>query len=432
MGRFVRLKENNGGFTLVELALATIILTVIMVPLMRAFMMAGSTITKSASFGATTTAMENTMELVAAASFQNMDDVVNIETALDKLTAYNSSGVTVSEFTDVAGGGSTGTNSFAIGENSQGYTVTNVDVGGQNGAGIVDVVITPIDGSASEGDLAYNEAYSDVNTEFFSSFTNMDLTMLQPGMGINSTSGKVEIDETNHVDFLAQKSLMADARITDPTGLTNLTRTIEVHIEESAETTTVGELLQYRVIYKYSASGNGAGPYYYTNTVFEGNAFLGSDDIFSVQLVYFPLYHGTETIEIYNKLDYSARFFLIKQDIIGFPRPFYTSSTDVNASIAQDTAYNLAIKLTEDEGNNDLKLYTNVNQSITGTGSTMTGTFSYAYYYTSGSNTSMSLADKLVANEQGGRGYNVLVRVYEPNGTGSFALASEITSVKLS
>lgn len=412
-GFFRKLRKDDSGFTLIELIIAMAVLTVIMTPLLRAFLLSANTLAKSTAQGQVTVASENTAELVTSASFSSMTDLTTVEAALGTLESYDGSGVSVSQITSYNRGGIT--QAVLNSTDSVAYEITNAAMG--VGDGIVDVVITPIVTGATSGDLNYNEMFADVNSSDYSSFTAMDKTWVQTGLPV-TTENKVK-----HLDFLAESGggSSINKRVITVTLLKSENAPSGVSTTEVKDSDgNTYPMVYYKVEYSYFiASSTGNGALKYDITPFEGFAFYGSDDIFSVQLVYLPCYSIDEVIEINNTDDIDCKFFLIKQDIIGEEMAFSGS----NATLADDNGYSLDITLNETGSGEKLKLFTNVHQSIYDSTTDLTGAFTFQY----NGGTLNALKDKLVDDASGGRGFNVLVRVFDKDDT----LMTEVRTIKL-
>lgn len=457
MKRLIGRLKGNEGFTLVELLIATAVLAVIMVPLMRAFVVAANTMSSGVDHGKVTVAMENTVELIATSSFDSINDLGSagdpdpgsVVDSLSLLAGYDGGAVTVRDFGSADYSRTGITEVMMTGSKSVGYTVEGADMAG--GEGLVDVIITPIDKTAVDGDLAFNDMYDNVNSADYASFTAMDKTWLQTGLkAVSSTDTTVTVYQNEHVDFLAAKYLKNDAAWST-TDLANVQRTIQITIEDGTGAPDMPsgyDMVYYKVVYQYKK--NGAFSYdgaVYENTLWDGYAFIGTDGVFSVQLVYLPLYGDTtDQIVISNTDNIDCKFFLIKQNMIdsteattlgfdGVKDSLNAFDQTTKVSSANDTNYGMDITLKENGGITEdgvnrhaLRLFTNVYEHVFD-GQTAPNPDNFTFTY--GTTASTSLQEKLVDDSSGGRGYNILVRVYEKNVAGNYELKSELKTVKL-
>lgn len=428
-----RRKNQNAGFTLVELVVAVGVLTVIMTPLMRAFVFASNTLYRSASYGESTKTMVNTLELVNASSIYSIDDLDSLKEQLEKLPVYNGETLDIKDMSEDSFTSPTAMNTSEYTDVYNGVKVENVLTGitDHNTEGKVEVFVTAIDATAKEGAMASNTAYDSVNVSEFASYTNMDMTLMQPGLYVDD-DGDVDVVKSSHVDFIAETELMAKLGVSSVGSMTNITRTIELNILEPTSNATGYDAVEYEVIYKYSATANGQTKTY-DNTLFAGLSFLGQDGIFSVQLVYLPMYTGTETFVINNKDNFETKLFLIKQDVIGYQKPFGSGESDV-ATYANDTAYKAKVTLNETttSSSHALALYTNINKFINTALNQSTTNLAGPFYFQYNTTSQIDLATQLLVDEfKGGRGFNVYVRIYEKDYSGNYQLVADQTIVKL-
>lgn len=81
----MKVKSNNGGFTLLEVLVAMIILTVVCVPLLRSFATSAQTNAKAKIQMKSTTAAENVMEKIKTMSQEELEDMTTLYTASGSL-----------------------------------------------------------------------------------------------------------------------------------------------------------------------------------------------------------------------------------------------------------------------------------------------------------------------------------------------------------
>lgn len=434
-----KLKNGNKGFTMVELVVATAVLTVIMMPLMRAFVIASNTSRLTNAYGETSTAIKNVAELVTGASMSNINDLVDIEEKLKMFPAYDStvlgfkkfeydSTVSTNHWADYNTWVSSKTglpaSSSAFLENSKVFTLENANMG--SGAGIMEVIVTPISSTASDGDMDYNEWYADVNSTNFASFTNMDVTMLQPGVAVE-TDGTKTVNTSVHADYRAATYFSTEI-ITN----SSLDRNIEITLKKSSKSTDAKPMLTYDVKYVYTLDSTNT----WDVTVFSGDAGYGEDGVCSIQIAYYPFYSSTTTtpftatdrFTIVNTADLPVKLFLIKQDIIGFPLPV----TDDSITNQHEINYKCSIYVEETTGtatNPTTRLYTNMNLNVSD--STSLSDLNFKYYFNN-VEAGDAFKDRLVADDTGGRAFNVHVNAYQKKLTGTgYELIDQLTTVKL-
>lgn len=415
-----KLKNSNKGFTLIELIIATAVLTVIMTPLMRAFVIASNTSRQTNVYGETSTAIKNTVELINAAAMSGINDLTGIESNLGNLPAYDSTVLEVKpmEAADLV----------SYHTASQGFVINNADMG--NGAGKLDVVITPIDSSETDtNSYAYNEWYKDVNSTDFSSFTNMDVTMLQPGVKVESDGVNItkSIEESTHADYRATSFLR-----TGITAHNRIDRNVQITLTESDLSTAEKPLLTYEVKYIYTVDSSNT----WSVTVFTGDAGYGDDGVCSIQIAYYPFYGSTglttpivvnDRFTINNQKDLPVKLFLIKQDMSGFPLAVNSVET---IGDSHEMGYNCSIYVEETAGtvtNPITRLYTNMNLNVISS-NPMNGTFKYFY---NGVEAGDSFKDRLVADDTGGRAFNVHVVAYQKNAANTYVEVDRLLTVKL-
>lgn len=441
-----KLKNGNQGFTMIELIIATAVLSVIMAPLMRAFVVASNTSRLTNIYGETSTAIKNVTELVTGASMSSIDDLDDIEAKLNLFPAYDTSVLKVSkfEYDEVGNWGTYDTwvssktglknSSSAFLENSKVFTLENANMG--NGAGIMEVIVTPISSSAAEGALDYHEWYKDVNDVDFSSFTKMDITMLQPGIieTIDDVTNVVEyeVDELNHADYKATTYLTAAVG----GSVSAYEKEMRITVKPSVNDPT---LLNYKVEYFYNAHSKSI-----SYTIFEGDAGYGDDGVCNIQIGYYPFYAPTRsttptvknTITVNNEKNLPVKLFLMKQNMSGYELATFPQLIGAQHEYyySCDLKLNVASGVTVDDS--VTKIFTNMEENVIdpkygdgdGNGVANIGTFNYFY----GDDDDLSLKERLVADDSGGRAFNVHVYAYQKKSTGTgYDLIDQLTTVKL-
>lgn len=441
MGTRKRMKDNR-GFTLVELIVATSVLAVIMTPLLRLFVMAGNTIRSSSDFGLTTVAMENAQELVLGVDFMDLSELLDLsdisdikgsdlmEDALKKLSPYSSSTDVdaVLKDKDIDADGSV---------NMVKYGVTGLKTG--NTGGHIEVTIAKITDTTDKNSIHYNALYGGVKDTDFSSFTAMDLTMVQPGF-VSDGSGGVEISRSSQVDF---RSAISNAVVDGVTNLDDVQRIIRVTLNQKDKlvgSTDKYQMVEYSTVYEYYAdNGSGDASTYReadileSKEIFSGESYIGTDGVFSVQLVYFPLYHQDRdliVVETSNasteKSDFGVKFFLIKQDVVGYEHPFILDSSGNNEIVkdgslsASNSEYDYSAYVYLDDVDDHFALYTNIHYDVSGL---YTTPISSDFLFNSKASASSSdydvpktLTSKLVADSDDSRGFNILVEAFDGDG----------------
>lgn len=336
-----RLRQDNSGFTLVELIVATAILAVIMAPLMRSFVVAMQTNQLANSYGSTTSAIGNVIETVKDANVSTMaQDLEGDYGTLLNVVDYVPDSPTFNEGTP-----------FYY---SSGDQTVKVEWN-----------------KPTSADYAILES---MNVTDLAAYTNIDLTMIQTGGSVDMANPDTGVMESviNDPDLAAYASLKnqlgrfsgnnlffpnAGSDYTESNSYFELVKRVinvnmtakNYYVDASgnpALSSTPGAIkkdsISYVVEYEYNLDfyvGENTGdsddivPVTEKYTVFQGTIYPGSDDIFAMQLVYIPMNHNMngraedpETININFELENtgsgstidttfnsSVRFFVIKQ-----------------------------------------------------------------------------------------------------------------------
>lgn len=418
MKKLVKIVQDNRGFTLVELIIATVILSVIMAPLMRSFIMASNMSQNAKSYGAATVSVENAIETVKNASASSF--------ATDLEARYGADSVTFTP--DPAAQTVTGTYEF------------------EDGTDEIEVVIREPD---SSDDLAL------LNSQNLAAYTNMDLTLIQTSGSYELNSGDLGYDDAaggsqyvlNDIDVLGISNVIDSATSRDNT-LTGkiiakeIKRDIEITLAASSHTTSVEvvaedgttsietqtiPVLKYEIYYKYSY-----GTHTNSQRAFSGIVSAGSDDVISLQFVYVPLNQEASTCNETINIEYSSlltdipvRLFLIKQvrtthalscSTAGLgttsynedqtPRENLNCGTCASAEY-DDRSYFCDVTLSVPNSSADIDLYSNIHYNIYSDTYLPESRFNYKEYVEGNVSSSSSLADKLVVSVSGGRVYIV-------------------------
>lgn len=446
MKKFLR---DNRGVTMVELLVAVAMLALIMTPLLRPLLMSLTWTQGASSYGETTSYMENAMEAVKAA------DVTNMVSGLEYY--YNSPSATVEDVTLTE----------AVAAGSQKYVVTD-------GTQKIEIVVRePNDTDTDLTDDFWEEYLTELNGSTLSSFTNIDLTLLQTPGTIYDSAGEVK---NKDVDEIFYEQLLRKKNLTSITA-NQLKRTIKINFFDGEELTAnytdstgadvshkVGNI-SYQVEYWYSYAGEDD---VVGGKVYEGSITTGTDGVVAVQLVYAPLNNDMATtgntsnvyedIEIvysghlpvkegsvpdasgnYDDSDYyQLRLFLIKQkrNTCSIACSGYTAGAEYDSDFEcphsrcdEDyLSYGCNVYLDEYYGGRqgNLQLYSNINVDLY-TGKTLTSNpFKFEYMSSTGTTVSMPLAEKLVVDDTTKRFSIVEVEVFE-----SGVSVAKMKSVKL-
>lgn len=464
-----KFKNNNSGFTMVELVIATMVLTVIMVPLMRAFMVGANLTGRASTYGKTTSAIENVMEVVQGAE---MDQFGAYMTAL----ALNDAAV------DTSNVAANGTGTYIVEpSNFQGLdnqrvqvTVKEVDSADPlytlNGADLASY--TNMDMSLIQVEEHDPDKYGfERLSGQFSGFNWNNMTDVERAIDIKmSFNGYYDIEDTlSATDQLvtvaeyetyyasniarliseAETAKINEILATLPPGSSytltaeesaNVALAVEVELERVWQ-----PVLSYVVSYSYSATHNGVTKRASVD-VFTGAIKTGVDKIAALQLVYFPLFGdpGKEAEEFINITyepgtdahgnaighlpdGYELRLFLIKQKRV--EHSYTCSSSSFAGGIGTFTAgsclncsssgaenrYHCTVTL--DEGHTrtgeeiDSKLFSNINVDMYNGGMATDTYLKFELLYGTNGVDTMSLTNFLVQNVTGERIYRVFVDV---------------------
>lgn len=437
-----KLKDNNSGFTLVELLTAVAILAVIMAPLMRSFYVAMATNLKANQYGAVTSSVGNLIENVKNINLYDLEA---------DLEATYGSVVT----TDVL----SPTDSSVIGEK---YTFDYDDQ---------KVVVQYRD--PQDTDAALLRA---LNVTDLAGYTNMDLTLIQTA---GSVMQEVELDDgtvveqsvINDVDAYA-KTKFDEFFVTEERNYTvtfedvNNAPVVKADygklIERTIDINLVGalkdgeEVIQYTVEYNYQIDFIRDGYTQITKKlpayeVFKGDVGVGTTisdpNVYAIQFVYMPLNNREEgsspidsekiNVSFSGSLaaDKQVRLFMIKQSrgthSVGCsdfdPNDTITNSLNCDKCAHEDydnNHYRCSVSLTSSLDN--IAIYTNINKNVYDDSSLPDSRFPF----TGASGLTTTLGN-LVFTSEGGRIYVVEVDIYEVDESGNEALLSNMTTVKL-
>lgn len=469
-----KLKNNNSGFTMVELVLATMVLTIIMVPLMRSFMVGANLTGRASSYGKTTSALENVMEVVQGAEMDQFDAYMTAlalnDAAVDTSNvASNGSGTYIIEPTNFQG----------LDNQRVQVTVKEVDSSDPlytlNGADLASY--TNMDMSLIQVEENDPDEYGFGRLESkFSGFNWANMSNVQRSIDITLTfNGYYDVADTlgatDQVATVQEYSAYYSANIarllseaetakvneilaTMPAGssytltaeeIANVALAVEAELERNWQ-----PVVSYLVSYSYSAT-HGSQTESVKHDVFTGAIKTGVDKIAALQLVYFPLFGnpGKEAEEFINITyepstdaygnvigqlpdGYELRLFLIKQkrvthspncsmsDFAGGTGTFTTGSCLNCSSSGAENRYHCTVTL--DEGHTssgqdiDSKLFSNINVDMYNGGMVVDTYLNFQLLYGSTGRDTMSLTNFLVENVTGERIYRVFVDICEQGG----------------
>lgn len=407
---------NNKGFTLVELVIATVILSIIMVPLMRSFLIGLDVSVKSNSYGAVTASVENALEVVKNASVNSME--ATLTEHFGTAPAFTPSGTDL-----VMGSYETTTD--------DGYKIT----------------VNVREPTSADGD---KQTLIDFNDVDLSKYTSLDLTLVQP-------TGTNEPDERAMAACLREFNLVYTGLTLND--LTNWKRTIYIkltpvlvrsYIDDEGEsakevitnrsatadpTTTdvLDSAVQFDIDYLYTATYGGdtlSGK----ADAFQGTVLVGGDDLSAIQLAYFPCYNGVEeSIQI----DYSSGhlydyeqlfFFVIKQERqecfkLCTSTSGFEHCTNCNSQHSSFPESNYRTSVVWDEGattdnlsagNTAMSFFTNLHENLYDPDSPNAASYFPLTYV--GSTAAHSVSTSLVDMVIGSRVYIISVDVEDSNG----------------
>lgn len=402
---------------MIELIIATLVLTVIMTPLMRAFIIAADTAARSRDYGVVNVAIENAMEVVRGANVDSFDTyMTNLGAGVSASNVYvydsgswtNSSGMSKARPTYAEGVNfGSGVDPWAGEYGNLGYQFFHIDgfyIGDHDA--IMEVMISPSSGSGG------------VSLADIAAFTNMDVTFLQA------------LADGPDAQFKAS----------NPTG-TNVKRRIEITFKKYSVSKVTCD-----VDYKYYIGTTLSD----TQPVFSSTIDVGADGVCSAQLLYQPLYgtYGTSTVTeeivVYNEENLDVNLFLIKQEVKSGEQ-----LTGGTASAGSESTYRCSVALYESHGSSsfssatsttaavhedaNLELYSNMTTNVS-TGEVISSFDSKFSFYNkdNGTYAEISLADKLTRVTEYMDGYKIDAVLYSKDSdTGSYKDVAFETTIKL-
>ncbi len=411
------LKNNNQGFTLVEMIVTIAILAVVAVPMFNAFVVGANTTIKAQQFGSTTDLVENTVEVVKGTS------VNDIEAALLRI------GSTV-----VPHGKSPGDADLDPDVDTEfKYTVEDVDLGG----GKVEVDVT-LDCSPSS-----NTIINTINT------TNLAIITEAYASGFQGKDGATDPDQIAFNDMKNQASEYIRSNfgqvIETDIDVTLTGRTITMDFSSTSAYPAVLHVSYHHYGYftyrstdyplEYVTRSGSALEIKPTNlTLDEINALTEYGIFFS----YTPLfYSGNSTVGgqngdqiiINNPQNLEVDFFLVKQ------YPEGDSPTGVSLD-SGDMTYSCNLSLVEKAGtlssgrDSHLELYSNIRRSLQNN-SQLSAVFNLALYHdTALINANLPYSEQLSKEGKMARVYELTIEVYDGDSTGREKIAT-LTTFKL-
>lgn len=380
-------KLNNRGFSLLELLIAVLILSIITVPLLHTYVTASRTAAKSRQAGDATAAAQNIVEAIQANSV---------------------SSVLSSDSAAVAGLFGMGGSASAAADQ---VNLTGITSG--SSAFDAKVTLNPLPYSGDGG----------INTKEITQYTAMDAAYVQE-------TGNLDPDKVALDEFTTQSGyLLPDDK----------QRTIELTISSFASAdagkTGVQAALRFHYIFGYyeTTTVNGVSATEYrtmdidsgTYSLFPAGYTVQTGTPFSVYLLFNPYYDGTmgayqDEITVSNTGNLPCSVFLVKQK---------TSAT----TAAKESIYRAQVLLREshiaDSVNFFTSVFSNIGQNLAGDGAIAGSQISYrkfysSVYYVTGSFGSGQLVDR----ERENRLYQITVRLYP---AGSTDLLTTVQATKL-
>lgn len=400
------LKNNNQGFTLVELIVTVAILAVVMVPLFNVFVLSAERTASSQQYGNVTILLENAVEVVKANSVTAMD------TALARLGGT----VTAPAVLPEAEGLDPDLDHDFV------YTIDDVTFGSTEGS-----VVVTLSTSTTGGTLL-----GDINSFSLATFVGAY------AQGAQSSEASVDPDQIA-MSGLKDEVWNSMGQVATDGDILLTGRTMTLTIDSSSS---------------YPAK-MAVGYQYYAQFVHNGTTHLldytlispilvtpdgtpdSSLDRYAIFYAYTPMYFAAnssdtsrngEKVVIQNLEDLPVDLFLVKQAREDYsPNGLFTES--------YDAAYTCKLELyeaTASGSDSHLDLYTNITKSISASGAP-TGTFSLNYYVGGALSTpNLDYAEDLVQESMLARFYQVTVDVYEtiPGSTTQQKIAT-MTTYKL-
>lgn len=385
-------KPNNRGFTLVELLIAVLILSIITVPLLHTFVTSAQMAAKSRRTGDATTAAQNIVETVEASG---VSDVLS--------TAE-------SDFSDVAA-------LFGPG------VTANVVPDGTNGGGTV--MLTGLSSGSSTFDARvaldpspYRDD-GDINSKKITQYTAMDAVYQQKTGNLDPDTLALELFNQDHIgDTLVSQE-----------------RTIQISIQKLG-TSAVQAYLTFTYRFGYQGTDMAGEPTAGTQEIqipsdapnqyklFPLNYPLDESAPFSIYVFFNPYYASTsapykDVITIENSDNLLCKVFLVKQKL--------------PSAGTQETTYGAQVILREDHVNFtdpfQAAVFSNIGRNLA-TGGTIPSNISYKKYGNAVYFVNSSFGDgNLIDQEAEDRLYNVTVDIY-PSGSGDSILTFRATKLQ--
>lgn len=414
------LKNNNQGFTLVEIIVAVSILALVLVPIFQVFIVGVNTTNKAQNYGTVTEALENTMEVVKGAEITELGD------ALARI------GTVTLEPEDGKEPGSEAAASDGITEFF--YRMDNVSVGQDLGAVKVKVGATTSEsGGMTAGELAS--------------------VLLPYAQYIQTNDALTDPDQLAIVQLqkIAQEDIFSnyddwvvlDSEIT----LTGRSIDLSFYKDGTLPSSTVPRI-RMDAIFSYTATYTYRGTTYNIEYVADdldkivvspSRVPTSTPDQYSFLFAYYPVYFAsaTEKITISNPENLPIDLFLNKQ----LRQSYIPNGT---FGVTMDASYRCELILQESSGSlpsgqeSFVQMYSNISWDIY-TGTLRSPKLLLKRYVGSSYVASVPYTDSLVKTESYNRFYEVTIDIYQYKldssggyiGGDDMTLLSTLTSYKL-
>ena len=412
--------KQNKGFTLVEVLIAMTILSIIVVPLLRAFVTSSRTNAKAKELMKATTVAQNIMEELKANSLEDIARQFNNNENRTYTTKNSISGLAATAANkDNAWEGTVASNKFVP-----------VITSDQASAGI-----SPTASIRDDANLSTNTAgvfvgqssgkYNFLLEEVTRESAKFDVALEITKNAANGTHTLTQINAMNQADcgYFAEGSVTSNAIITflnanesyadNPNCLGNLTsddiytkmdRTITIEIVSTGDNQTVSVRYDYELDPNYTLAEDK----YYSESITIFDNYLSAEPLKAVYLYYYPLYESDDTINVENYSNLDVDVYLVKMlKTQGGSGNSYTDDNYTPTVVLKETEKN-------EDGRSNAILCSNIKR-----------TTSFRYDVPSGTLRKTDLGNEKSTDCF----YDVKISVYKHDSSSPFNESNRITSI---
>lgn len=388
---FNKPKKNNGGFTLVELIIAVVILAIAVTPILHSFVTASSMSQRSQKMGEITALSQNIQETVKACS---LDAFCSFDDEVQTMLGTNSV-----ECTEEEGKRSVKINNLFSGDS------------------YFDALVTFEEPSTASG-------LYEINAKEIVSYRDMNGTFAQ------SVTDQQNPDVIADVKFNAS---VIDVDVSKAQKIRNINITISKVDKTVGGETVIDKIyvdVEYKYDYLYKQGGITKTFTTTTNYMIFPNGFSYTEGVTpSTYIMYYPNYtfqtsnyDKLDRINIYNRSDVPMNIFLVKQaqvlDLAAGTTMLDTNSTRSQLG-AKENVYQVLIKqyfsknFKQEQVSQNNSLYTNAFINITGSGTIGSGSYKIVSGGNWGSEQIKKITGEVVAQSADVRIWNVRIKIFE-------------------